>query len=116
MTERRCLVFLMRMSGMTMAQIAAELGVSAARAGQVAQDVDLRIERAARSAEHLLHPEWSTAAELRVRQRLATWQDLAHVEPRVTWWMPAADRAAWPQLAEPRFSHGRRGRPRKLGA
>lgn len=102
MTSRERDAFLLRMGGLTIAEVGVALGVSGARAGQLVVAADARLEEVVRLREWQLHPEWEPAQEVRVRQRLATWQDREFVEPRVSWYRPAAARAAWAPLAQPR--------------
>lgn len=111
MTCRQQDAFILRMSGATMKEIGVKMGVSTARAGQLVTEADERIEQVARAAEWRLHPaRWDADDERRFfivggdqRIRLATWQDREHVEPRVSWYLSVAKRAAWATLAVPRF-------------
>lgn len=117
MTRRQQDAFVLRMSGMTMKEIGEAMGFSTARAGQLVQMADERIEQVARAAEWRLHPAgWDATDDRRFfivggdqRVRLATWQDREYVEPRVTWYLSIAKRAAWISLAAPRFSIPGRG-------
>lgn len=126
-TDREREAFVLRMSGLTIAEVAAAMGITGARAGQLCIKADERIEEVARVTEWRLHPagwdERSERAWFEVggeRRRLAPWQDLAHHQPAVRWYQPVTCRAAWPQVAEPRarFPEGRRRRkpgPKPLG-